>query len=625
MAPLARPPPLLLAAAWLLLAQGCVAQMYAGDEDVGGMDQLNEEQEEEKACLCEDDLRWENGNNPVVVGWGRCASYAEGGYNEGKCVEHQADVHCPVACDSCPKCTPQAPALLLQMGIPLIALCTCIPALRWACSSSNGTTVVEQGDKTRKPYWNVPAWEARWIAIHQWDPRWFYPSLCCNALEICRKPWPYVLRCKTCAWYMLARARRERRAWEKDTAARAAEAKMRSELLAHFDTDKTGALDHEKYQQFDTARALATDPTLTEAQLTESAMTKAAFEELCQKHEESADKGITCLHHAFGSNSAMLHKMHQRCVLGIQPEPGAEPGLGPEPEEEQKQGCCKRRRNILLEPEPEQVPTQTQHDLEIGEHHPGDVPQPADTFATVDTDGTGLITFSQFLTAMRALRSSMTEDQLFDMFVRGFRPESNGAPRWFNNRSAHPASAPCQRCRVAGKDCYHLQDQRGEPIGEAIAREQTTTAREWWTAKIGGAEAETKVKTLADTLAAWMVKRGHPLTAAHRMSHLVIDKMGWIPPASPRRGRGSAKRESREDRDARELQLKKDTEVRLEHFCTFVELHIGKSFDESDASYKARLLNQRPPLRMDWEIFLDDQGEGGLGGPIMHNWPMQRF
>ena len=58
--------------------------MYAGDEDVGGMDQLNEEQEEEKACLCEDDLRWENGNNPVVVGWGRCASYAEGGYNEGK-------------------------------------------------------------------------------------------------------------------------------------------------------------------------------------------------------------------------------------------------------------------------------------------------------------------------------------------------------------------------------------------------------------------------------------------------------------------------------------------------------------------------------------------------------------
>ena len=99
--------------------------------------------DEDIDCTCEDDPDWTNGGNLDLVGWGRCESYAAGGYNEGKCAEDGADLYCPVSCNACPDCS-SMPALFLWVGLPGVALCTCIPIWRWALStfgSGNGITV----------------------------------------------------------------------------------------------------------------------------------------------------------------------------------------------------------------------------------------------------------------------------------------------------------------------------------------------------------------------------------------------------------------------------------------------------------------------------------------------------
>ena len=225
---------------------------------------------------------------------------------------------------------------------------------------------------------------------------------------------------------------------------------------------------------------------------------------------------------------------------------------------------------------------------------------------------------------MQSLGSSMTDEQLFDLFATGFRPASHGPPGWFNNQTSSPSSI-CQFCEnfPGLLICNHHQDRKRRPAGQAIAREQTVTSEQWWLQQIGAADAETKVGILAKKLEAWMVKQGHPSLTAHHLSHLVVEKMGWVPEVP------MPTHENQQSVEARNDRLRKETRVRLDHFLTFVQYHMPSGFIETDAAYKSRLLDTaNPDLRcvMDWLVFLHDEGSSDLGlGPMMSHWPESRF
>jgi hypothetical protein len=117
---------------------------------VSGTGTANMVADEDIDCTCEDDPDWTNGGNFELHGWGRCESYAAGGYNEGKCTEDGANVYCPVSCNACPDCS-SVPALFLWVGLPGAALCTCFPLVRWALSAFrskiSSVTVKDSGRK----------------------------------------------------------------------------------------------------------------------------------------------------------------------------------------------------------------------------------------------------------------------------------------------------------------------------------------------------------------------------------------------------------------------------------------------------------------------------------------------
>lgn len=80
---------------------------------------------------------------------GGCATYRVGEVNEGYCGSDQAYTPCPLACDSCPKCTSdtmEVDGTMLWLGIPCIIFGLCAPLIKtthWHLTD-NRKTIVQQ-------------------------------------------------------------------------------------------------------------------------------------------------------------------------------------------------------------------------------------------------------------------------------------------------------------------------------------------------------------------------------------------------------------------------------------------------------------------------------------------------
>ena len=80
---------------------------------------------------------------------GECATYRVGEVNEGYCGSDQAYIPCPLACDSCPKCTSdtmEVDGTMLWIGIPCIIFALCAPLIKTTHFhlTDNRKTVVQQ-------------------------------------------------------------------------------------------------------------------------------------------------------------------------------------------------------------------------------------------------------------------------------------------------------------------------------------------------------------------------------------------------------------------------------------------------------------------------------------------------